>query len=179
MLHRDHVLAGVLDQQVVVVQQLHLPHAQQTVLVEVLEEPSQGQLVATALGLLEEIHEQSVLQTVYRDLPERRFSCICTSRCRWCCVWSPCVSRGHLFAATEPTNCAQQREPSALHGENVDALVLHGEHTQRVIVQVQSLVVRQENLVHFVVVVVGEATLQHVHDVQRVLFQGTTLRGRQ
>lgn len=57
--------------------------------------------------------------------------------------------------------------------------MLDREDTQSVVVQIKALVVRQEDLVHFVVVLVSETTLEHVYYVECVLLHRTPLRGRE
>lgn len=57
-----HVLAGVFDQQVILVQQLHFPHAQLAQLVEELKEAAFCGGAAVMLGSSPQEHQQPVLQ---------------------------------------------------------------------------------------------------------------------
>lgn len=61
---RDHIFASVLDEQVMLVQELHLPHAQLPELIEELKEPPFGRSAAILLCPSPQVHQQTVLQGV-------------------------------------------------------------------------------------------------------------------
>ena len=65
-----------------------------------------------------------------------------------------------------------------VHLEDVDGLLLHGEHSQDVPVEVEALVVRQDDLVTLEGARVTQAPRVQVDDVQGVVLQGRARVGR-
>lgn len=60
----DYIFTGVLDEQVMFVQELHLPHAQLPELIEELKEPPLGRGAAVLLCPPPQVHQKTVLQGV-------------------------------------------------------------------------------------------------------------------
>lgn len=147
-LHHHYILGRVFDQQMVIVEQLHLPHPQLFVVVEELVEASQiifvAQLVGFPFRFPEQESEEAMLETVDGRLAER--SLIAVHR----------VVETLFDVVAEASDTAEIVETTSRQLVNVDGLVEQGEDGQRVVVQVETLVVRQADFVGLEVDLIGD-----------------------
>lgn len=165
---RHHVLARVFDQQVVLVQQLQLPHPQIPILIEVLVKLPQCNSVAELvlrLRLTVQINEDPMLEAVDGRLAER--AVVVARRNRR-------VEQKRFLVTAEAADGSQELE-RALHDLiDVNRLMLDRQHGEGVVVEVKSLIVRQNDFVDAEVQRVGYSSVDEIDDVQRVVFEWAT-----
>lgn len=173
---RYDVFTGVSNENVVIVQQLHLPHPQIPVLVKPPIKLAQRQPILSTLnhllGLPEQKYQHPMLQTVYRRFPERpqiRIDPRPTTH-------RPQTVQEPLIRTAKPPNHPLQNERPLGNRVDVNVLVLNRQNRQRLIKQVQALIVRQHYFVHLKVLRVGNAPVVQVDNVQRVILQRAARR---
>lgn len=167
---RDHVFTGVFDEEMALIQKLHLPHAELPQLIEVLEEPSFCYGTSILLGPSPQVHQQSVLQRVYEGL--------------FVGVGHPCLSvplhlgihrrqRQEIILIAEAANSPYVDERTlGCDLKDMNRLLLHRENGQDVLIEVQPLVVRQDDFVTFESPCVTKSARVEVYDMQGIILQG-------
>lgn len=160
----------------VLIQKLHLPHAELPQLIEVLEEPPLCYRAAVLLCPSPQVHQQPVLQRVYEGL--------------FVGVRHPRLSvplhlgihrrqRQEIILIAEATDCPHIDEsPLGCHLKDVNSLLLHRENGQDVLIEVQPLVMREDDFVTLESPRVAESARVEVNDMQGIIFQrGARVRG--
>lgn len=154
----------------VFIQKLHLPHAELPQLIKVLEKPSFCYSASVLLGPSPQVHQQPVLQRVYKRLFVR--------------VGHPCLSVPlhlgiHRRQSQEIVLIAEAADSPYIdegtlgcYLKDVNSLLLHRENSQDVLIEVQPLVVRQDDFVTFESPCVTESPRVEVYDMQGIILQG-------
>lgn len=154
----------------VLIQKLHLPHAELPQLIKVLEEPSLRYSASILLSPSPQIHQQPVLQGVYEGL------FVGVGHPRLGVPLHLGIHRGQsqeIVLVAEAANSPYVDE-RALRCDlkDMDRLLLHRENGQDVLVEVQPLVVRQDDFVTFESPCVTQSACVEVYDVQGIVLQG-------
>ena len=172
---RDHVLAGVSQEDVVLVQQLHLPHPQALDLVKELVELPQ---LVDVLPLLADLHcspveenQDPVLEHVDRLLPVLPVNVLAGQH--HLLVSCQGVRQQELVVLIEqPADLKDGGELPVAHFVDVDGLMLHGQHSQDVFVHVEALVMAQVDLVGVEGDLIDQEPLRDFDTVQGVMLEG-------
>lgn len=154
----------------VLIQKLHLPHAELPQLIKVLEEPSFCYSASVLLGPSPQVHQQPVLQRVYEGL----FVGVGHPR-----LSVPLHLGIHRRQSQEIVLVAEAADSPYVdectlrcYLKDVNSLLLHRENGQDVLIEVQPLVVRQDDFVTFESPCVTKSARVEVYDMQGIILQG-------
>lgn len=172
-LERDHVLAGVLEQELRPREQLHLPQSQVGQHIKVVEEVDHGVVVLGRGGPLcvtEQPAEQSVFQRAEPLLMEWLDENLLRAPALLLVVLDTAAEHGVVWI-TEPPDVVEVDKAAVVNAEEVDGLLLCGENSQRGATQGDGLVVGEIDLVALEGARVGHYPRLHVHRVKGVVLQ--------